>query len=387
MDIQDSFNVDSCNKEMKVSIITILDNTNFGTYLQALATGKIIESLGYEAEIVRYTRPSMTGWGQLKYLFLDRGILSVIRNAWKIPRTLKLRDRDFAFLSKFQFVTNEYVGFESLQKNPPMADVYLVGSDQVWNSFYNKGIDKSFYLDFAPMGKKRVSYASSIGMDSIPDKEESESVALLKKFSGLTVREQAGKELLAQYGIQAEVVLDPTLLLDAKEWSSIANKYPMHPSEKYLLVYSVEHKKQDLLIDYYARMIAKQRNLKIYQVSYSGTAKKLSCADKFYGQATPDVFLNLMKKASFVVVSSFHGTAFSVNFGKEFLTISANRFNSRVVNLLNITDLNGRLVSDRDFDVSNLREIDYSVVDARICKARRASIEAMYKLLKQESKS
>lgn len=387
MDIQDSFNVDSCNKEMKVSIITILDNTNFGTYLQALATGKIIESLGYEAEIVRYTRPSMTGWGQLKYLFLDRGILSVIRNAWKIPRTLKLRDRDFAFLSKFQFVTNEYVGFESLQKNPPMADVYLVGSDQVWNSFYNKGIDKSFYLDFAPMGKKRVSYASSIGMDSIPDKEESESVALLKKFSGLTVREQAGKELLAQYGIQAEVVLDPTLLLDAKEWSSIANKYPMHLSEKYLLVYSVELKKQNLLIDYYARMIATQRNLKIYQVSYSGTEKKLSCADKFYGQATPDVFLNLMKNASFVVVSSFHGTAFSVNFGKEFLTISANRFNSRVVNLLNITNLNGRLVSDRDFDVSNLREIDYSVVDARICNARRDSIEAMYKLLKQESKS
>ena len=141
------------------------------------------------------------------------------------------------------------------------------------------------------------------------------------------------------------------------------------------------------MIDNYARMIAKRRNLKIYQVSYSGTAKKLSCADKFYGQATPDVFLNLMKKASFVVVSSFHGTAFSVNFGKEFLTISANRFNSRVVNLLNITDLNGRLVSDRDFDVSNLREIDYSVVDARICKARRVSIEAMYKLLKQESKS
>ncbi len=325
---------------MKVSIITILDNTNFGTYLQALATVKVTERLGYEAEVVRYTRDSMTGWGQLKYMLRDRGVLSVLRNGWKIPRTKKLRERDYASLSKHVAVTEEYVGYESLQANPPIADVYLVGSDQVWNSIYNKGIDKSFYLEYAPKGKKRVSYASSIGMDYIPEHEISETKMLLKKFDGITVREKAAKELLAQYEIQSEVVLDPTLLLDAKEWTSIAEKYPMHFSEKYLLVYSVELKKQNRLIDYYARKIAKQRNLKIYQVSYSGSASRLSSVDKFFGLATPGVFLNLMRNASVVVVSSFHGTAFAINFQKEFLTISANRFNSRVRNLLYISGLN-----------------------------------------------
>ena len=386
MGLQDGLKADSCNKEMKVSIITILDNTNFGTYLQALATGKVIESLGYKVEIVRYIRPSMTGWGQLKYLLLDRGILSVIRNAWKIPRTLKLRVRDYAFLLRFVPVTKEYVGFESLQMNHPIADAYLVGSDQVWNSIYNKGIDKSFYLEYAPKEKRRVSYASSIGMDFIPEEERSETINLLKKFSLITVREKAAKELLAQYEIQSEVVLDPTLLLDAKEWTSIAEKYPMHFSEKYLLVYSVELKKQNRLIDYYARKIAKQRNLKIYQVSYSGSASRLSSVDKFFGLATPDVFLNLMRNASFVVVSSFHGTAFAINFQKEFLTISANRFNSRVRNLLDISGLNERLVCDMTLNCGDIFDINYVIVNEIIDRARKTSIETLNRLLKIESK-
>ena len=367
---------------MKVSIITILDNTNFGTYLQALATVKVTERLGYEAEVVRYTRDSMTGWGQLKYMLRDRGVLSVLRNGWKIPRTKKLRERDYAFLSKHVAVTEEYVGYESLQANPPIADVYLVGSDQVWNSIYNKGIDKSFYLEYAPKGKKRVSYASSIGMDSIPEPEKLKTIALLKKFSGITVREKAGKELLAQYGIQSEVVLDPTLLLDANEWLDILGKKSMCFNEKYLLVYSVERKKQNRLINYYARKIAKQRKLKIFQVSYSGTASKLSCTDKYFGCATPDVFLSLMKNASFVVVSSFHGTAFSVNFQKEFLTISANRFNSRVKNLLDLTNLGDRLVSDKNLDVQSLSNIDYSDVNARIDNARNESISMLEDMLR-----
>lgn len=367
---------------MKVSIITILDNTNFGTYLQALATCKAIEGLGHDVEVIRYTRPFMTGWGQFWKLLHDRGILSLLRNCWKIPRTLKLRNQDYTFLSKYVHVTKEYVGFESLQKDPPQSDVYVVGSDQVWNSVYNKGIDKSFYLEYAPKEKKRISYASSIGMDSFPEKERAKTIKFLKKYSHISVREKAAKELLEEYGIQSEVVLDPTLLLDAKAWSGISEKCDIRFSEKYLLVYSVEQKKQDKLIDHYARMIAKQMELKIYQVSYSGTAKRLDSADVFFGHATPDVFLNLMKHASFVVVSSFHGTAFSVNFQKEFLTISANRFNSRVKNLLDITGLNDRLVSDKKLDVQLLSIIDYTDVNARIEKARDNSISILEDMLR-----
>lgn len=368
---------------MKVSIVTILDNTNFGTYLQALATCKAIEDLGHDVEVIRYTRPFMTGWGQFWKLLHDRGILSLLRNGRKIPRTLKLRNQDYTFLSKYVHVTKEYVGFESLQAAPPQSDVYVVGSDQVWNSVYNRGLDKSFYLEFAPQGMKRVAFSSSIGMDDFPKGELSETVKLLRKFSCITVREKTAKEILAQQGIPSEVVLDPTLLLDAKKWSDISEKCDICFSEKYLLIYSVEQKKQDQLIDYYARIIAKQRNLKIYQVSYSGTAKRLGCADEFFGHATPDVFLSLMKNASFVVVSSFHGTAFSINFNKEFLTISANRFNSRVKNLLDLTNLGDRMISDNRYDIQMMKNIDYKNVNIRIEEARERSIFILNDMLKK----
>ena len=371
---------------MKVTVITILDNTNFGTYLQALATCKVIERLGHEPEVIHYTRPSMTGWGQLKYLLLDRGLLSLLRNAWKIPRTLQLRNQDYAFLSKYVQVTKEYVGYEALQARPPQSDVYVVGSDQVWNSIYNKGIDKSFFLQFVPYGKKKVSYASSIGMDIIPENERVETIELLKQFNQITVREKAAKELLKKEGINSEVVLDPTLLLDAKDWSMIADVSPISFVDDFLLIYSVELKKQNQLIEYYSRIIANKKKLKIYQVSYSGTAARLSCADKFFGLATPDVFLNLMKKATFVIVSSFHGTAFAINFQKEFLTISANRFNSRVRNLLDISGLNERLVCDMTLNCGDIFDINYVIVNEIIDRARKTSIETLNRLLKIESK-
>lgn len=368
---------------MKVSIITILDNTNFGTYLQALATCKVIEDLGYDAEVIRYTRPFMKGWGQFMNMLQNRGILSVLRNGWKIPRTLKLRNQDYAFLSKYVRVTKEYVGFESIQKDLPPSDVYVVGSDQVWNSVYNKGIDKSFYLEYAPKEKRRVSYASSIGMDFIPEEERSETINLLKKFSFITVREKAAKDLLAGYGISSEVVLDPTLLLCANEWDAFITS-SIHYNEPYLLVYSVELKKQNKLIDYYARKIAKKNNLKIYQVSYSGTASRLSCTDRYFGCATPDIFLSLIKNASFVVASSFHGTAFSINFNKEFLSISANRFNSRVKHLLDLTKLGDRMVSDNRYDIQTMKRIDYDDINLRIDEARKRSISMLEDMLKND---
>lgn len=359
---------------MKVEIITVLDNTNFGTYLQALATSKAIISLGHNAEIIRYTRPSMTGVGQCFRLLKDRGVLSWLRNVWKIPGVLKLRNKDYNYLIRHAAVTDEYVGYDSLIANPPIADVYLTGSDQVWNSIYNRGVDKSFYLEFAPIGKRRVAYAASIGMDSIPLNERVETVGLLKKYNSITVRESAAKNLLQTLGINTKVVLDPTLLIDSQQWSAIAEENNIDFDDNYLLIYSVERKAQNKLINYYASLIAKEKNLKIYQVSYSGSAARIPCVDKYFAHATPDIFLNLMKKASFVVVSSFHGTAFSVNFNKQFLTISANRFNSRVQNLLDITKLQSRLIVDNSFDLSKIQNIDYTDVNKLISIEREKSL-------------
>ena len=368
---------------MKVALITILDNTNFGTYLQALATGKVIQELGYEIEVITYIRSCMTAKGMSKALFEDRGPLRWLKRVWEISPAIKLRDIDLKFLSEYLPMTRKYESYDDLYNAPPVADVYLTGSDQVWNSYYNRGIDKGFFLDFAPKDKKRVAYAASIGMDTIPDDEVGEFVKLLKKYSSISVRETGAKKLLAKYNIASTVVLDPTLLLNNNSWYSIANKYSSRGGdEPYLLVYSVENKKENKLLERYAHEIAKKRGLKLYQVSYSSRKKMLKTVDKRFDRATPEMFLSLMINASFVLVSSFHGTAFSVNFNKQFLTVVPGRFNSRVSSLLEIIGLQSRMISDNNFNIENLSDIDYTEVNCKLENERTLSLNYLKSILR-----
>ena len=368
--------------KMKVSLITILDNTNYGTYLQALATGKAVKSLGHDVEVIRYTRPCMTFWGNSKAIFKDRGLLRwfyrcIIKYSRKSSQLQKL---DIDFLASYLPITDEYVGFDALMANPPHADAYLTGSDQVWNSFYNRGIDKSYYLDFAPRGKRRISYAASIGMSEIPAQEKNETKRLLEKYHGITVRESSAKEILADLGISSEVVLDPTLLLDKKQWEQISEKYPFFVEEPYLLTYSVEYGKEDSYIKHYAKKIAENKGLKLYHITYGGKPFD-NYYDKVYAYATPDMFLNLILHASFVVVSSFHGTAFSINFNKPFITVSPKKFNSRIMSLLEITGLKSRMVTDSSSPIEIFGEVDYSSVNKILDAERKKSLGVLDKML------
>lgn len=365
---------------MKVAIITILDNTNFGTYLQALATGLVVKAMGHDVEILRYIRPFMTQKGYPNQILKERGFLSWLKHRNDINDIVELRNKDYAFLSEMLPITKEYTSFDALFQDPPMADIYLTGSDQVWNSVYNRGIDRSYYLDFAPLGTRKVAYAASIGMDSFPESEKDTVSSLFKKYNSITVRESAAQQILAQMGILSEVVLDPTLLLDSGQWSKIAKEHPLQIQEKYLLVYSVERKEQNELIEHYAIQIARKKGLSIYHVSYGD--KRLRCADRFFGRATPEIFLGLMLSTDYVVVSSFHGTAFAINFNKPFITVSANRFNSRLQNLLETTCLQERRVCDCNVDVDTMSEIDYSHVNILLEEQRGKSLSRLREMLR-----
>lgn len=367
---------------MKVSIITIIDNTNYGTYLQALATGMAINHLGHEAEIVYYTRESMTPKGRSKAILEDRGLLRwfyrcVLKSSKK---TQELREKDISFLKKYMPLTHEYVGYKELKADPPKADVYLTGSDQVWNSFYNRGIDKSFYVDYAPENARRISYAASIGMPEFPVDEVDEVKGLLKKYHAITVREIGAKEMLAKLGIESQVVLDPTLLLNKTEWTKIAEQYPFEESEPYLLTYSVEYGKEDSYIKHYASQIAKKRGLKLYHITY-GDVPHDNYYDKVFSYATSDQFLNLMLHASFVVISSFHGSAFAINFNKPFITVSPKKFNSRVQSLLKITGLESRVVTDASRDASQFGDIAYDEVNRKLAIERGKSLKILSDML------
>lgn len=366
----------------KISIITILDNFNFGTYLQAYATAVTIENLGAKPEIVAYSRPGSTVWEH--YISSIKTTLNPIkwfaRTIYAI-REYNLKRKDLLFVSKY-LTAKKYYSFEELKTSPPDADIYMTGSDQVWNSMYNHGIDYSFYLEYAPLDKKRVSYAASIGMEKIPKQEKDEMVQLLSKYDTISLRELSSVKLLNEIGIdkrKLKVVIDPTLLLDKKSWKTYAKKRMI--KEPYLIVYSVEPSNKNKEVSKIASFIAKQRGLKVIGVYYGGISSRISGCDRNFYYSTPAEFLSLLLYSSFAVVSSFHGTAFAINFQKEFITITPEKFNSRTSNLLRLLSIDNRQTTAEKFDYSILKKIDYRTVHKILKNERNASIRVLKKLI------
>lgn len=334
----------------RISIITIIDNNNFGTFLQAFALCKTIELLGHKPELVDYCRPHMrtlTAWWNM--CLQIKNPLRIAARTWNYVRSYLTHKKDKLFISQYLSPKTCY-SVEEIEKNIEIADVYMTGSDQVWNSIYNKGIDKAYFLDYAPDGAKKVAYAASIGMKEISNSEQEEMKRLLDRYAMITLREDSSIKLLSDLGIdkaKLRAVLDPTLLLKKDEWRKYIRIPKLH-KEKYLLVYSVETKSQDEIIKIVAKKIAKELNLKIVGVYYGNSNNRMECCDFNHYYATPDIFLTLMYYADFTVVSSFHGTAFSINFEKNFFTIMPDRFNSRVNNILTLTGLSDRLIKSKE---------------------------------------
>lgn len=325
----------------KVSLITIFDTANFGTYLQTLATAVTLQNLGATVEIVHYERP-FKNTKLLRRNIIIRGLYYFyfwLRGFDGILFTYRCR----RFVSKHSKISKIYFSINELRQNPPQADIYLTGSDQVWNTTHNRGVDEVYYLSYAPIGKKKVSYASSIGQDSISPKYQWKIKELLSKYNAISVREKKAVELLSELNIKATLVLDPTLLLNREQWLSYANKRMV--MEDYLVVYSVEPIEYDNRVSEVAQFIAAKMNLKIISVSNFGEDKHIPGCDVYFDYALPQNFISLIAHASFVVASSFHGTAFAINFNRQFLTITPSAFGSRINSLLELTGLQGRQIS------------------------------------------
>lgn len=357
----------------KVSLITVFDVGNFGTYLQALATAVALQQLGCETEIVHYERP-------FKNTILLRRHF-ILRHLYYLYFRLRGYDgilfthRCRKFVSRYTKITKPYFSIDQLKRNAPQADIYLTGSDQVWNTDHNRGIDEAYYLTYAQKGKKKVAYAASIGQDTIPEEYKERTKELLCQYSAISVRESKAVELLAGIGIKATHVVDPTLLLNKEQWMQYSSRRLVN--DDYLLVYSVEPTEYDVKVSQVAERIAKAKNLKIISVSNFGEDKRIPGCDKYYDFALPQEFLSLMANASYVVASSFHGTAFAINFNRQFITITPGAFSSRIASLLEITGLTERRISE----VSELSDhllqspINYEPVNAILDNQRQQSLK------------
>lgn len=370
----------------KICIVTILDVANFGSILQAYALATVIERCGYKIEFLNYWRRSYTTMHKVYTFLKDRSLGNFFKrilfalSAFFFYAPIRRHVRGF-LTRKFAF-TRPYYSINELLAHPPVADIAVSGSDQIWNSIYNNGIDRVFYLDF--VNCPRIAYAASVGMDEFPQEELDEIERLLAQYRAISVRESQTCKYLHSLGFsQVQHVLDPSLLLNADEWKEIAGckEHRSIKEEKYLLVYSVERFNNDFIFSQ-ARQIAQELHLKMYVVctTYPVKAKDYGF-DKIFAVAGVKTFLQLMANADFVVASSFHGTAFALNFNKEFVTISANKFNIRMESLVNQFGIKHRIVSNSEKRISELLPIDYDFINSQLNIARSISMDFLCKAL------
>jgi hypothetical protein len=366
---------------MKIGLITMHNVCNFGAVLQTYAMTFTLKTLGHECTIIDYIPDVRKGFRV--YFPIERE-LSFPRKIMSWTKWLPVRigwERSFnKFMAKnYELTPQKYVGNGSIIINPPIFDAYITGSDQVWNPDSTDGLNGDYFLSFVPKGKTKISYAASISAKCLSNKEKEAILSYLNDYKAISVREMQGKNLLKSIGIdKVEHVLDPTLLLTKAEWGHIADGSNIEEKDKYLLMYVLGS--QPKLVKY-AQKVARQRKLKIVKLGWD--LKKTKGIDEIISFGTPQDFVKLFLNADYVVTNSFHGTAFSVNFNKDFIVLPSSNNNPRFTSILNMFGLQERCLNVengiKDFNDS----IDYTVVNTILQNERKISLDFLQNALKR----
>ena len=345
--------------KMKIGIITIVKVNNYGAELQAFALQKKLELAGFQSEIIDYlyyknwrfkdtkasrpfvalgTKGKVAYWIKYRLLnfILEKALATVNGN---VRRRMKRFDDFHRQNTRF---SKMYCSMPRLYAEKWDYDVFVVGSDQVWNPSAASSIEP-YFLTFAPKEVKKISYASSFGVSQIAPTLQERFRNLLDNIDVISVRETSGVELVRQLtGREAALVADPTLLLAKQEWIPYMKAYPGMP-ERYVLVYQLSA--SAAIVDL-ASKIGRERNIPVYRICKRAFRVEKNAGIVNILDAGPAEFLSLIANAEFVVTNSFHGTAFSVNFHVPFYTVvsSKKKNNARMESLLSLAGLKDRMI-------------------------------------------
>ena len=351
---------------MKSKTLTTYDVYNYGASLQAYALQTYLASIGNDVEIINYQPEYLTRKYDYKWVNPESRMsrYAATRCAYRILKYLQRqttlgRKRKFdEFNHKVLKETKcKYRNNDELCQNPPEADLYIVGSDQVWNVFYETGRDSAFYLDFVKDGKK-ASYAASFSYLDIDDNNLRRIKKFLETFKAVSVREYQGVDILNRIGIDGTWVLDPVFLLSIDEWKKQMADF--HKTEPYLLVYDFEGNNE---LKAFAKEYAEANKLKIYSIN--DTYPRLY-ADRNFNSAGPCEFLSLIYNCDAFVSNSFHGTAFSIIFHKPVFVFNRHRHkvNSRMESLMKLFGLEYFIINDKiGYEKAMKAEFDFSTID------------------------
>lgn len=354
---------------MKIGIITIHNSSNYGASLQAFALLTYIKRVGHEVRVINYDNPHMSkGLAKIRhgfnlmetyYMMLD------ILNLRSRIRMIRLFEK---FSEEHLDLTRKYSKRQLLENFSEEFDIYVSGSDQIWNPNVTDGIvDAVYFCGMAQHGKKVISYASSFGGYDFKDERKNKEIkAYIKKYSAISVRESSyieKAEELAEKHITK--VLDPVFLLSGKEWEKILGLKRI-ARKPYILIYAMAKHKEII------RKVLECNKDKRYEILMVGIPLSVARGVKYINDIGPKEFLELFKNASVVVTNSFHGTSFGIIFNKRLQVLDNARNMNRIYDLLEKLSLMDILIREGQKINVNV-EIDYEIVNNQLQKIIRDS--------------
>lgn len=369
----------------KVAVITFFQSLdNYGQLLQCFALQKTLQKLGTSPYVIRYGfhRPYCL-WLQWRILFSRTGLYLIRKNVESFYHEyIKTKSPNRRFNSfrhnHIVFSHRCYNSLEDLQRNPPKADIYITGSDQVWAQLLSSHNNRSFFLDFGENSIKRIAYAPSFAIEDYPNELLGELSILLNNFDAVSVRETTGVTICKKVGIHAHLVLDPTLLLTPDDYNFVS---ATAANDKYCFAYHVNITTSEEL----RWASVSKYNERHGIISYATFANPQDNIDMKilvgaeYVYPTIPQWLGWIKNAEYVLTSSFHGIAFSILFHVPFVACLRKKSmyagNDRITTLLTSLCLDYRIISsDSGIESILSRKIDWYEVDKRLFELRKDSI-------------
>lgn len=388
---------------MRIGIVTYWSSSdNYGQQLQCFALQKYLIGLGHDAYLIKYMPTS--------HIPLWRRIARFVKYRLLVSSEQKEKDKKLKLICERNKLLNCRRGFKEfrdkyiksteivyrnikeLRNNPPAADIYICGSDQVWNNSLKDPDTAGWFLDFGKPTVKRVSYAASIGRD-IDSSEINRFTKYLKNFNAISVREQKAYALCHQLGFDKSIIaVDPTLLLNPSAYDSIEidSNVTNVAGKPYVFIYTLNIRTaEEIYWDDFHKIIAKD-GLQIRSVSSSGylPAREL-LPDVQNEQATIPEWLSLIKHSEYVITTSFHGVVFCLLYHKPFYAVLLNneysKGNDRIISLLESLDLSFLIISNKEsLTQAGFDRIDWVEVDEKIVLLRKKSVHFIDEILKWE---
>jgi len=359
---------------MKIGIITFHNALNAGAVLQAYALQTLLTQQGHKVEFINYD-PTR------KYTFRNYVAKSpiVMFNKWRNIYNGKKYTKYGNFNKVLNLSPIRYQSYEDLKCSNLDYDIYIAGSDQIWN-FYTS-LSPVYMLDFVPDGKKKIAYAASMGQCRIDKSLYDDFKSRLISFDAISLREKNGVDFvnsLLKGKKIAYQTLDPTLLIDAKYYNKIIDCKNVK-TKQYICTYilaELDNENTKII-----RNIKSSLKLDIINLRNPDTCIWLSHAHNMI--VTPYQWLHYIKYSEFVICSSFHAVVFSLIFHKPFIALvpprdKNNGGNMRINTLLENMGLLNRIVEH--FDLNKIQDIlkkpiKWDVIDIKIQQLRELSIK------------